>query len=208
MPHIRLTAVAAAAAVVLAFALSPATARPCDDDDATCGESVSAQAPIKLDNFMKTWKPVAKSKSSVAKSSAAKSSAKSSKRAKKSKFVRKPAVKEIASEPAVAETTPPPAVMETLAANPEPPKETEAAGVTSFNEVNEIDAAASQVQVVAFNEVNEIDLRTPAPRAPAESVGQSVSAQQPAADSSWMGKLLLAVAGTIALAGATRFLVA
>jgi hypothetical protein len=205
MPHIRLTAAAAAAAAVLAFALSPAMARPCNDGDAGCGAtSAQAQAaPMKLDNFMKTWKPVAKS----------------SKRAKKSKSVKKPtlqkpAVEEIASEPTVAETAPPAAPVQTLAANPEPPMEADAGGVTSVNDVNEIDAAAKQdaaagqVQVVAFNEVNELDLASAAPPAPPESVGQSVSAQQPAADSSWMGKLLLAVAGTIALAGATRFLVA
>jgi hypothetical protein len=73
--------------------------------------------------------------------------------------------------------------------------------------VNETEGFARQVQVVAFNEVNEVDLAAPAPPAPDETVGQSVSAEQPAADTSWMGKLLLAVAGTIALAGATRFLV-
>ncbi|HET7681562.1 MAG TPA: hypothetical protein VFK79_15665 [Xanthobacteraceae bacterium] len=199
MPHIRLTAAAAAAAVVLAFAFSPATALPCNDGDAGCGAtSAQAQAaPMELDNFMKTWKPAARS----------------SKRAKRSKSVKrpavqKPAVREIAAESAVAESAPPPAPVETLAASPEPSPETDAAGGTSFNEVNEIDAAGGKVQVVAFNEVNEIDLAAPAPPAPAESVGQSVSAQQPAADDSWMGKLLLAVAGTIALAGATRFLVA
>ena len=189
MAHVRLTA-AAAAAVVLAFALSPATAAPCNDGDAGCVASAQPN-PMKLDHFMKTWKPVAKSN-----------------RAKKTKSVKKPAVKEIASQPAVAKPVAPPAQMQTLAAEPEQSVKTDTVGVTSSNEANEIDGAASQVQVVAFNEVNEIDLAAPAPPAPAESVGQSVSAQQPAADTSWMGKLLLAVAGTIALAGATRFLVA
>jgi len=197
MPHIRLTA-AAAAAVVLAFAFSPATARPCDDGDAGCVTSAQP-APMKLDQFMKTWKPVAKSK-----------------RAKKTKSVTKPAVKEIASKPAVAETAPPPLSMQPLAGQPERPTAqaeqpmvTDALAVTSSSNVNETDGFASQVQVVAFNEVNEVDLAAPAPPAPAadESVGQSVSAEQPPADTSWMGKLLLAVAGTIALAGATRFLV-
>ncbi len=57
-----------------------------------------------------------------------------------------------------------------------------ASAVTSFNEVNELDAAAltDQVQVVAFNEVNEIDLAAPAPPVPAETVGQSVSPEQTA----------------------------
>ncbi len=98
--------------------------------------------------------------------------------------------------------------MQTLAAQPEQPIETDALAVTSSSDANETDGSASQVQVVAFNEVNEVDLAAPAPLAPAETVGQSVSAQEPAADTSWMGKLLLAVAGTIALAGVTRFLVA
>jgi hypothetical protein len=194
MAHVRLTA-AAAAAAVLAFALSPATARPCNDGDGGCVASAQAE-PVKLDHFMKTWKP------------AAKSPVAQSKKAKKSKSVKKPAVKEIASEPALAETAPPPAAIETPTAKPEPSIERDAVAVTPSNEVNEADGVASQVQVVAFNEVNEIDLAAPAPPAPAETVGQSVSAQQPAADTSWMGKLLLAVAGTIALAGATRFLVA
>jgi hypothetical protein len=39
-------------------------------------------------------------------------------------------------------------------------------------------------------------------------VGQSVSSEEAPADNSWIGKLLLAAAGTIALAGATRLLVA
>ena len=190
MPPIRLTAAAAAAVVVLAFALSPATARPCKDGDAGCVESAQSN-PMKLDQFMKTWKPVA-----------------TSKRAKKTKSVRKPAVKEIASEPAVAETSLPPAPMQTIAAKPGQPVETDEVGITSSNEGDETDGVASPVQVVAFNEVNEIDLAAPVAPAPAETFGQSVSAEEPAADMSWMGKLLLAVAGTIALAGATRFLVA
>jgi hypothetical protein len=194
MPHIRLTA-AAAAAVVLAFALSPANARPCNDGDAGCVASAQAN-PVKLDHFMKTWKPVAKSPVAQPK------------KAKKSKSVRKPAVKEIASEPAVAQTAPPPAAIETLAAKPESSMESDAVAVTPANEMNETNGEAGRVQVLAFNEVNEIDLAAPAPPAPAETVGRSVSAQQPAADNSWIGKLLLAVAGTIALAGATRFLVA
>ena len=199
MPSIRLTA-AAGALVVLAFALSPATARPCSNDDAGCAESAQPN-PMKLDKFIETWKPVAKSK-----------------RAKKTKSVRKPAGKKIASEPAVAETAPGPAPMQTIAAKPEPSMETDEVGVTSSNEVevgitssiemDETDGVASQVPVVAFNEVNEVDLAGPVAPAPAETFGQSVSAEQPAADTSWIGKLLLAVGGTIALAGATRFLVA
>ena len=198
MPPIRLTAAAAAAFVVLAFALSPATALPCNDGDAGCVES-KQPAPMKLDDFMKTWKPVAKAK-----------------RAKKTRSARKPAVKEIASNPAVAETAPRPAP-QSIAAKPEQSMETDEVGVTSSNAVEvgvtsfneaETDGVASQVQVVAFNEVNEVDLAAPVAPAPAETSGQSVFAEQPAEDTSWIGKVLLALAGTIALAGATRFLAA
>ncbi|MEA2983836.1 MAG: hypothetical protein QOD94_90 [Alphaproteobacteria bacterium] len=198
MPPIRLTA-AAAAVVVLAFAPSPATALPCNGDDAGCVEVESEQAsPMKLDTFMKTWKPVAKAK-----------------RAKKTKSARKPAVKEIASKPAVAETAPRPAP-QSIAAKPEQSMETDEVGVTSSNEVDvevtssnepETDGVASQVQVVAFNQVNEVDLAAPVAPAPAETFGQSVSAEQPAADTSWM-ELLLVLAGTLALASATRLLTA
>ena len=81
-------------------------------------------------------------------------------------------------------------------------------GVSFSNEANETDGMASQVEVVAFNEVNEVDLAAPVAPAPAETFGQSVSAEQPAEDTSWIGEILLMVAGTIALAGATRFLIA
>jgi hypothetical protein len=105
----------------------------------------------------------------------------------------------------------------TLAASPGKPTETDGVAITSFNEVNELDAAADQVQqapevqVLAFNEINEIDqMTTPAPPpVPARTIWQAVSSDdQTPMDKSWIGKLLLAVAGTIALAGATRFFVA
>jgi hypothetical protein len=208
MPYIRLTASAAAAvAVVLALALSPATARPCDHGDAGCvvspqADAIGAQAdPMKLDQFIKTWKPVAK-RHPVATSG----------KSKKSKSTRKPAAKEVAPEPAVAETAPAPVPTETIAANPDQSVATDAVGITPFDEANEVDAAdstpPSNVQVVAFNEVNELDLAAPSPPVPPASVGQSVFAEQPDEDNSWRAKLLLAIAGTIALAGATRFFVA
>ena len=120
--------------------------------------------------------------------------------------------KEVASEPAVAETAPAPVPTETIAANPDQSVATDAVGITPFDEANEVDAAdstpPSNVQVVAFNEVNELDLAAPSPPVPPASVGQSVFAEQPDEDNSWRAKLLLAIAGTIALAGATRFFVA
>jgi hypothetical protein len=96
-----------------------------------------------------------------------------------------------------------------LAAAPEDKAYTDGVAVTSQNEVNELDALADSVQVVAFNEVNEIDLAAPAAPLIKETVGQATVAPAPApADNSWVGKLLLAVGGTIALAGAARFLIA
>ena len=59
MPNIRLIA-AAAVAAALACLPAPASARSCDDGNESC---VSLQsAPMKLDQFMKTWKPVGTSR--------------------------------------------------------------------------------------------------------------------------------------------------
>jgi hypothetical protein len=199
MPHIRIMA-AAATAVALAFALSPAVARSCDEGNEPC--TASQTNPMKLDQFMKTWKPVAAKRANV------------SKGAKKQKAAARPAAKQIAT-PAVAETTPPsetpPSEAEsTFAATPEKTIETDGVAITSFNDLNELDATADQVQVVAFNEVNEIDLAAPPPHAPSsETTGQSiVSPGETPADNSWIGKLLLAMAGTIAVVGTARLLIA
>ena len=193
MPHIRILAAAAAAALALAFAANPASARSCDDGNQAC-VSVAQQAnPMKLDNFMKTWKPAGKSK-----------------RVKKSKLAPATAVKQQAPGPAVAETAVPDEPVSTVAEAPEKATETDGVAVTSFNEVNEIDAAADHVQVVAFNDVNEIDLAAPPPLVPVpETTGQQMaSPEQTPADNSWIGKLLLAFAGTIAVAGTARLLIA
>lgn len=217
MPHIRIMAAAAATAIALAFVMSPAAARSCDNGNESCVEAARRTSPMKLEQFMKTWKPVAKR-------------ANVSKRAKKSKTAPRSAAKKIA-EPAVAETAPPSPPSSELenafAATPEKTIETDGVAITSFDDLNELDASADhvqtanqaqtsdQVQVVAFNEVNEIDLAAPPPRPAsfAETTGQAtvspeVSSNQTPADTSWIGKLLLAFAGTIAVAGATRLLLA
>lgn len=198
MAQIRIIA-AATVAVVFALSLQPAAAR--SDENAPAPNAApqiaatQTTALVQLDNFMKTWKPVTASKR-VKKS--------------KSKTAAKPAPQQAATEPAPTEAVPVESVAKTVA----PPKqeiETTGVAVTSFDEINELDAAANQVQVVAFNEVNDIDLAAPPAPAPVpvETTGQAaVSSQHPApADKSWIGKLLLAAAGTIAIAGATRFLV-
>lgn len=214
MPRIRLIA-AAAAAVVLALSLQPALAQSSDDaNPSRVTAAQPASAPMKLDNFMTTWKPVSVSRR--AKKSRSKSARKSS----------QPAARQVAAKPAAADTASRQAAG-APAQNSEKTVETDGVAVTSFNDVNELDAAANtvaanqvpadQVQVVAFNEVNEIDLAAPpapasatvAPPPPsvyAETTGQAVASEQPApSDNSWIGKLLLAAGGTIALAGAARF---
>lgn len=202
MPHIRILAAAAATAVALAFALTPAAARPCDDGNESCAEVAKRTAPMKLDGFMKTWKPAAVSKQKQ-------SAVSKQKQSKKRKAAPPPAAEPSVAESAPAEITPS-APVNMLAAAPEKTIETDGIAITSFHEVNEIDAAADQVQVVAFNEVNDIDLAAPpAPVARYETTGQSVaSPEQTPADNSWIGKLLLAVAGTIAVAGTARMLIA
>ena len=202
MPQIRIIA-AATIAVVFALSLQQAAARSDENAPAPGAPpqpaATQTASPVQLDNFMKTWKPVTASKR-VKKS--------------KSKTAAKPAPQQTATDPAPAEAAP----VETVANPVVAPKqeiETTGVAVTSFDEVNELDAAANDaianpVQVVAFNEVNEIDLAAPPAPAPVETTGQAaVSSPDPApADRSWIGKLLLAAAGTIAIAGATRFLVA
>jgi hypothetical protein len=204
---IKFSVIAAAVAAIFAFAAAPASAGPCDDDRATCSQA----SPMKLDTFMKTWKPVTASKQKKYRTSR---SARSNRRHAVEQAAAKPARE---TQPAAAETrisapTPEPAV---TAAAPATALETDGVAVTSFNAVNEIDAAAAgRVQIVAFNEVNEIDLAAPPappappPPAPVETVSQATAAEPAADDNSWIGKLLLAAAGTLALAGATRLLVA
>lgn len=197
---------AAAAAVAFALTLSPASARPCDDDNAACS-NVRQMGPMVLDHFMKTWKPVGISKRS--------------KISKKTRTVRKRSVQTVASKPADAEpapskqeatvaATPPAALLPgTVLAAAAPAAETDGVAVPSFNEANELAAASDHVQIVAFNEVNEIDLAAPPPPpAPAETVGQMTAPEPAGVDYSWIGKLLLAAAGTLAVAGATRLLLA
>jgi hypothetical protein len=202
MKHIRIIAAAAATAVALAFAFSPAaSAKSCEDGEAACVSSPQQASPMKLDQFMTTWKPVSVSK-----------------HGKKSKAARKksPTHETVAeSRPAaesspVAAETPPPAQAASMITPPAAPtSETDGVAVTSFDEPNELDAAADHVQVMAFNEINEIDLAAPPPPMPVETTGQVISTQdRTPVDNSWIGKLLLAAAGTIAIAGATRFMVA
>jgi hypothetical protein len=226
MTHIRMIA-AAATAIAVAFALSPAMGRSCDGGNSStrvehtrCAEEQAASteqaaAPVKLDQFMDTWKPVTVSKHRGKRSKAAARRRATREAAAESKSKAAAAKSEVAeakpvpavTEPAVTETAPPAETASTLAASPENPAETDGVAVTSFTEANELDAAAGQIRVAAFNEVNDIDLAAPPPPVPAQTVGQSAASEEAPADNSWIAKLLLAAAGTIAVAGATRFLV-
>jgi hypothetical protein len=210
MSLIRLIA-AAATAMAVALALSPASARSCEDDNAACATNAQS-SPMKLDQFMNTWKPVTISKHPGKSRSARRRAAREAVAESKSKAAAKHEQAEAKAEPAVTEPAPPAATLSAAAIPPAQTAETDGVAVTSFNQPNELDAAADQhppqVQVVAFNEINELDLAAPPPPLPTETVGQSVAAEPTGADNSWIGKLLLAAAGTIALAGATRFLVA
>ena len=192
---------AAAAAVVLICASSPVLAAPCDDDHAACSPSAEQSAPMKLDQFMQTWKPATIVKR-----------AKRSKSAKRHRDVTQAAAKPAALKAApvteaattrVEQPASPP--REEAVAAPSPSQVGEVVTSGSSTEANEMTQAAERVQVVAFDDVNEIDLAAPVP---VETVGQAVSESQTPADNSWIGKLLLAAAGTMALAGATRLLLA
>jgi hypothetical protein len=207
MMHIRLIA-AAATAIGLAFALSPAAARSCGDGDAACASAAQTTAPMQLDNFMKTWKPVAVSKHKGKSRSARRRAAHEALAEAKSKAAAaKAEVAKAKAEPEVTETAPPAESASPLAADPGKTIETDRVGVASFEQPKELDAAVDRIPVVAFNDVNEIDMAAPPPPAPAETVGQSIASEPIDADRSWIGKLLLAAAGSIAVAGATRFLV-
>ena len=214
---IKISVIAAAvAAAVLALAAAPASAR-CSDDN-PCANA----APMNLDQFMKTWKPVgastkkkyrtSRSARSTRRHTVEQAAAKPARETRPAREARQPVeakVSAAAREPAQAPT------VRMAAAEPAKPVETDGVAVTSFDAVNEIDAAIPErVQIVAFNEVNEIDLTAPPappapkPSAPVETVSQAMAATPEADDLSWVGKLLLAAAGTLALAGAARLLVA
>jgi hypothetical protein len=207
MPHIRV--IAAVAATIVAFWMTPASARPCADADTGCSTKPAQPEAAKLDDFMTTWKPVTASKR-VSHSKRASVS----KRVKKSRSARKRAGQETVSRQqpaqseAVAEIAPQAETVAALTTAPEASNDTDGVAVNVASAGTELNLAPDEpVQVVAFNDVNELDLAAPSPPAPAETVGQSTAPQAPA-DNSWIAKLLLAVAGTIAAAGATRLLVA
>jgi hypothetical protein len=111
---------------------------------------------------------------------------------------------------AASETTSQP--VET-AQQPADAQETNGVAITSADQVNELDAAADAVQVVAANELNELDLAadaTPVSVATADTATaqNAEPAPAPAADNTWVGKLLAALGGMLAIASMARLLIA
>jgi len=198
LPNIRI--MAAAAIATLAFTLTPASARTCNDG--ACTET-NPGAPLRLNQFLNHDRADKPAITAHRKSTAAKPAPESS---------------------APVEPPPEPAEQETdVAADAAPVAdsvkiiETDGVAVPSTEEVNEIDALADQVKVVAANELNEIDLAADTPSASPRPPYQSKAFEAMAAadappaaaqDLSWIGKLLMAFGGSIAVAAAARLLVA
>lgn len=206
-----------AAFAALAFTPFTASARSCADDRDRAGCAGSAaSAPMQLDKFMQTWKPASVARSGKRTRTVRRSHhrGETQKVASERKSQSRQASRETAGETKVADAQPSPVAMEIpapaavtpAASAPESTLETDGVAVTSYSDVNEVDQAAHRIQVVAFNEVNEIDLAAPPPPA-AETVSQAFAQTPEPADNSWIGKLLLAAAATIALAGGARLLV-
>ena len=209
MPYIRLTASAAAAvAVVLALALSPATARPCDHGDAGCvvspqADAIGAQAdPMKLDQFIKTWKPVAKPESGrdvqeieeveIREKACCEGSCSASLRLRKQRRHR---------------YRPKP-----LRRNPDQSVATDAVGITPSTKRMRLMRQTARRPATSrwwpsMRSMSSTWRRLPRPFPPKASGNRFLPSSRTRIIPGW-AKLLLAIAGTIALAGATRFFVA
>jgi hypothetical protein len=216
MPTIRIMAAASAIITTLSFAASSASA--CEPGQSECETSVQPQtkhsgSPLRLNQFLK--RP---GQSKGATPAAKPSSAAQPKTAKtRARVAAKPAAPAATgteySVPAA------PSIVSEAAPEPSAPRETTGVSITSADEVNEIDAAADTVQIVAANELNEIDLAADSPSTTGQASAASVdlaqpsveAAQptpQPAADLSWIGKLLAAIGGIVAAGSAARLLIA
>ncbi len=196
MANIRIMAAAAAIIAALAFMLAPASARPCEERDSTCAEP-NPGAPLRLNQFLKhnrsaTTLP-AEQKTSVAAKPA-------------------PVVQAARPNDTTGKSTADVAAASDPDAGPVRTIEPDGVAVTSADDLNEIDALADRVRVVAAEEFNEIDLaaNTPpiAPAQKSKAPASMASGDEPGADTAWIGKLLAAFAGTIAVAAAARLLIA
>jgi hypothetical protein len=213
MPIIRI--VAAAAAITAGLTLTAAAATNCPAGVSACeASSIAATGtPLRLNQFVKPSRQV-KIAGTKAKTRTAQSAGKTRARAAAkgaSAMASSPRPASPPRQEAVSEGAQPPASTAQQAIEA---KESNGVAITSADEVNELDAAAlPAVQVVAANEVNELDLAADA--APATTVTSDNAAVQnaepapaPAADNSWIGKLLAALGGMVAIASAARLLIA
>ncbi len=197
MPSFHVIAAAATAlAAAFVFMQAPASARPCDPGEAACAEARPG-TPLRLNQFLKqkrAAKPAA-THEAQSKPAAAKAYAQSVPTPSESKT-------DVAQTPV-------------LDSGPVRTVETDGVAITSADELNEIDALAANVQVVAANELNEIDLAAGTPGLNAQALASMAAADHSVAstadtpaDRAWIGKLLAAIAGTIAVAAAARLLIA
>lgn len=199
--------IAAATAIIAALAFATAPARACDERFGPC-KSVQPQAqaaPLSLSQFLK------RSVQTTAAPAAAKPQARATK--PRTRTAAKPAAR-----PAIADgfATPNAGPAPVLASEFPPPSsrgsETDGVAITSAEDLNELDAAADTVRIVAANEVNEIDLATESIPAPPQNATVAIhsaeSSPQAPEEASWIGKVLAALGGVLAVASAARLLVA
>lgn len=179
-----------ASAVIAAFAFAPAP---------TSAQSGSG-APLALDQFTKPHRTA--------------KSVHAHRKTKKTTAVAKavpepiPAPQPEAEAPAAA--TPATAATSSEAATAAPKlSETDGIAVANPDDWNELDAQADDVKVVSGGELNEIDL-TAGPPLPADAQAgnglQSMASADNPDDTSWIGKLLAAIGGTLAMVAAARLL--
>jgi len=203
MPSIRI--VAAAAATLAALSLPALGASDCSPGTAGCKASSIAQpGPLRLNQFIKhpaQTKVATATKPRSAQHSASKTH---------TPHVRLAADPVPAPAPAFTNSRPLPedkAVASETAGQPSYAAETDGVAVTSADEMNELDAAADKVQVVAANELNELDMAADSNPATMAAV-ENAQPAAPVADNSWIGKLLAALGGMVAVASAARLLIA
>jgi hypothetical protein len=210
MANIRIM-VGAAAIAAFTFALAPASARSCEHRDSACAES-GPGAPLSLLQFTKQHRTAKAAhgrmheKPVIAKSTPKVSAAATA--AQASADLPAPAD----STADVAKAAPPSAAAAVATDASADTPETDGVAVVAPDAWNEIDARADKIKVVDPDDVNEIDLAAgPAPAAAGEdskALASMAAAGEPTGDSHWLGKLLAAIGGTIALAAGARLLIA
>jgi hypothetical protein len=196
MLPIRIITAAASIIAVLTFALVPASAAPCEGNGACA--AANPGSPLRLNQFMKNKRPAKTVQNSPKKPTAA--------RAMPAAISEDRQVEDPAEAPdAVAEVFEP-------ESGPVRTIETNGVTVTSSDELNEIDTLAGDVKLVGAEELNEIDLASNimpiGPMQQTTALDSMASDGAPTVDRSWIGKVLAAFGGILAVAGAARLLIA